>query len=258
MSERRERTRRHELRDQVATAAILTDFDGTLSALVADPAAAVPVPGAVDALAALAGVARRVGVVSGRPVEVLARHLPDARLHLAGLYGAERRDGGAVVDAPGAARWAHDVAAAAVELESRLPPGTTVERKRLSLTVHFRREPEAGPAVRSLAQEVAAAHGLAARPARLSFEVHPQGAPDKGTVVEELAAGCTAACFLGDDLGDLTAFDALDRLAGAGLTTVRVAVRTEESVAALVDRADLVVDGPSDAVAWLRSLLPVT
>lgn len=222
------------LPDPLSAAAVLTDFDGTLSAIVDDPAAAVPVPGAVEVLGELVEAARLVGVVSGRPVEVLASHLRDPRIHLAGLYGLERRQDGAVVDAPDATRWASAIAAAAADIETRLPEGATVEPKRLSLTVHHRRRPEVAQEVGGLAAEAAQAHGLTCRPARMSFEVHPPAGPDKGVVVEDLAAGCGAACFLGDDVGDIPAFHALDRLAARGVATVKVAVRTEESAADLL------------------------
>jgi trehalose 6-phosphate phosphatase len=107
-------------RARLATAAGLTDFDGTLSALVDDPADAVPGPGAVEVLGALSERAALVGVVSGRPVDVLARHVPDERIHLSGLYGIERREGGAVVDAPEARRWLAPGAAAAAEMTAQV------------------------------------------------------------------------------------------------------------------------------------------
>lgn len=244
-----------DVRARLGAAAVLTDFDGTLSAIVDDPAAAVPAPGAVDVLLALVERAAVVGVVSGRPVEVLARHLPDPRIHLSGLYGLERRVQGQVVALPETRRWVDPVASAGTELEARAPAGAVVERKRLSLTVHYRRCPEAAVEVRALAHEVAAAHGLAARPARMSVEMHPPETPDKGAVVEDLAEGCDAACFLGDDVGDLAAFDALDRLRDKGMDTVKVGVESEESAPELLARADERVVGPDGAITWLRSLL---
>lgn len=243
------------LRERLARAAVLTDFDGTLSAIVDDPADAVAAPGAAEVLGRLAERAALVGVVSGRPVDVLADRLPDERLHLSGLYGMERRVDGVVVDAPGAERWLAPVADAAADLEGVVPAGVVVEAKRFSLTVHYRRVPAAEAEVVVLAEEVAGRHGLTVRPARMSVELHPPAAPDKGIVVEDLASGCDAACFLGDDVGDIPAFDALDRLAGAGLAVAKVAVRSDESAPHLVARADVLVDGPAGAVEWLRSLL---
>jgi trehalose 6-phosphate phosphatase len=63
-----------------------------------------------------------------------------------------------------------------------------------------------------------------------------------------------AACFFGDDLGDLTAFSALDRLAVKGTAGVRVAVGDDESPIEVLAAADLVVDGPSEACRVLRAL----
>jgi len=243
------------LRQQLSTAAVLTDFDGTLSAIVDDPAAAIAVPGAAEVLGRLAERAALVGVISGRPVEVLVDRLPDPRLHLSGLYGFERWVDGAVADSPEAQRWTAPVAAAAEELAVAVPAGVVVEAKRLSLTVHHRTVPALGPEVDALAGEVARRHGLTVRPARRSIEVHPPAAPDKGVVVEELAAGCDAACFLGDDVGDIPAFEALDRLAEKGLTVVKVGVADAETDPEVLARADVVVDGPAGAVGWLRSLL---
>lgn len=243
------------LRERLACAAVLTDFDGTLAPIVDDPAAARPAPGAISVLLDLAERAPVVGVISGRPVDFLVRHLPDERLHLAGLYGFERRDLGEVVDHVEAARWVEPVRAAAEELDEHVPEGVVVEAKRLSITLHYRRCPERAAEVQTIAERVAAAHGLTTRRARKAVEVHPDHSPDKGMVVEELAAECEAACFVGDDVGDLAAFDALDRLADAGLVTVRVAVVSDESDPELVERADVRVDGSEGAVAWLASLL---
>ena len=73
-------------------------------------------------------------------------------------------------------------------------------------------------------------------------------------MVEELGAGLDAVCFAGDDVGDLAAFDALDRLAGRGVCVLRVGVRSTEAPDELLARADLVVNGPEGAVALLERL----
>jgi len=73
--------------------------------------------------------------------------------------------------------------------------------------------------------------------------------------VEELAAGLDAVCFLGDDVGDLTAFAALDRMRAAGRTVVKVAVSSTEQDPRVRDAADVELDGPSQALELLRRLL---
>jgi trehalose 6-phosphate phosphatase len=239
-------------REAPSRAAILTDFDGTLSPIVDDPAAAAPLPGAVDVLRRLADRYAVVGVVSGRPVSYLAGHLGDA-LWLSGLYGLETLDRGRRVEAEGADEWrpvVEDVVAQAQEAF-----GSAVEAKGLSLTIHFRTRPELGAEVRAWADAAAGRSGLVLRSAKASLELHPPVAADKGTVVEAVAAGMGAACFLGDDVGDLPAYDALDRLAADGVHVVRVAVSTPEAPAELLERADVVVDGPAGALAVLEGLL---
>jgi trehalose 6-phosphate phosphatase len=228
---------------------VLTDFDGTLAPIVDDPAAAAPLPGTQEVLGRLAGMVGAFAVVSGRPVAYLRSRLGDD-LHLVGLYGLERWDGAEATEAPEATAWRAAVEAATARAEAAFPGA--VEAKGLSLTLHTRTRPELAQEVRAWADGEATATGLVVRTAKASVELHPPVKLDKGTVVERLAAGMGAACFLGDDVGDLPAFDALDRLAAAGLVTARIAVRTEESPPAMLSRADLVVDGPAGALALLE------
>ena len=71
-----------------AAAGLFTDFDGTLSAIAAEPDDAAPVAGAMAVLARLAGALDSVWVVSGCPVTFLERFVP-AALHRSGRYGPE-------------------------------------------------------------------------------------------------------------------------------------------------------------------------
>ena len=73
--------------------------------------------------------------------------------------------------------------------------------------------------------------------------------------MREIVGDLGAACFLGDDFGDLPAFDALDELAAAGRSTVKVAVRSNEAPPEMLARADVVVDGPEGAKDVLEGLL---
>jgi trehalose 6-phosphate phosphatase len=131
-----------------------------------------------------------------------------------------------------------------------------VEPKGLSLTLHYRAHPEAGPAVAEWARQQSARSGLVARPAKMSVELHPPIDTDKGTALEQLIEGLSAVLYAGDDRGDLPAFDALDRLAARGVDTVRVAVASAEVPPELVDRADVVVDDPVALVELLHTLVP--
>ena len=239
------------LADSPTRSAVLSDFDGTLAPIVDDPAKAVPLPGIIDVLGRLAERFAVVGVVSGRPVSHLVDNLGPA-LQLSGLYGLERWRDGRRVEVDEVEAWREPVAEATARAREELGEG--VEAKGLSLTLHFRTRPERAAEVKAWAASEASRSGLEVHEARASVELHPPLGIDKGTEVEVLGEGMEAACFFGDDLGDLAAFGALDRLATRGVHTVRVAVGSDEAPAELVDRADLVVDGPAEVLAVLEDL----
>jgi trehalose 6-phosphate phosphatase len=239
------------LRAHPSRSAVLTDFDGTLSPIVEDFTAATPLPGVREALEALAARYAVVGVVSGRPVDYLVEHL-GTRLRLSGLYGLEGMVDGERVTAADAASWRPTIDDAVEAAQARF--GALVEHKGLSATLHFRTRPELADDIRAWAAATSERTELVVRSAKASIELHPPVAVDKGTVVEALAEGLDAVCFLGDDVGDLPAFAALEVLAARGIETVKIAVRTAEAPAAVIDRADVVVDGPVGALDLLRSL----
>jgi trehalose 6-phosphate phosphatase len=239
--------------ERPAVAAVVLDFDGTLSPIVDVAADARPVDGASDLLDHLARRLGLVAVMSGRPVDFLRPLLPP-NVVLSGLYGLEVVRDGVRHDLPGAGAWREVVADVARISADRGPDGMVVEPKGLSLTLHYRTRPDVAPAVQAWADAQAARSGLVARPAKMSVELHPPIAADKGTALEALTSGLSAVCYAGDDRGDLPAFDALDRLAAAGVHTLRVAVAGSEVPPELVARADLVVDDPEGIVDLLQRL----
>lgn len=243
------------LRRRPAHSGICLDFDGTLSAIVEDPATATPLPPVVDLLRELVRRFAIVEVISGRPVDFLVASLPVPGLRLSGLYGLETIIDEQRQDHPSAGAWREVVEDVASVSEGSGPSGMDVERKGFSLTLHYRTHPGAARRVNAWARRQAARSGLQARQGRMSVELHPPIGVDKGTVVEEVGKEVEAICFLGDDAGDLAAFDALDRLADRGVEAVRVAVKSTEAPLELLSRADLVVEGPAGAVKLLQTLL---
>jgi trehalose 6-phosphate phosphatase len=244
------------LRASPSTVAVLIDFDGTLSPTVDEPDDAELLPGVTGTLAELAERFALVAVVSGRPLDFLVERLP-AAVVATGLYGIESSRGGHRTHHPDAGPWREVVSAVAARSDDEGPAGMRVENKGVSLTLHYRGRPELADAVAAWADLQSRRSGLVARAAKMSVELHPPIDVDKGTTVVELcrAAGATAACYLGDDLGDLPAFDGLDRLAADGVHTVRVAVTGPEAPAGLTARADVTVEGPEGVLAFLRGLL---
>ncbi len=235
-------------------AGVFCDFDGTLAPIVDDPSTARPHPGVVDVLNRLNRRFARVGVVSGRPLAFLDEHLGGQGLSLAGLYGLERRRGEQLIPDDEAEEWRPVVEDVAARAPETVPPDVRFEPKGLSVVVHFRTAPAAGEAARRWAEGEAARTGLALHPGRMSFELRPPVPTSKGTSLAAMLDGITAACFLGDDAGDVPAFEALDDLEAGGGRAVRVAVRSQEAPPGLMERADLVVEGPEGVVDLLERL----
>lgn len=236
------------------------DFDGTLAPIVADPAAAYPHPDAAGLLRRLSDRWGRVVVVSGRPVSYLRSHLSAAGgTELYGLYGLEQASadpaGPGIRTRPEGEAWRLPVEEAAAAAELHAPPGVHVERKGLTVTIHYRNAPEAEDWVRRFCEQTADRTGLAAHGGKMSLELRPPVDVDKGTVVRDLARGMAAVLFAGDDLGDLPAFAELRRLRNLGVATVGVAAGGGETPAPVLEAADIVVDGPAGVVELLGALL---
>ncbi|MES5821670.1 trehalose-phosphatase [Streptomyces sp. RG80] len=247
-------------------AVLAFDFDGTLAPIVPDPEQARAHPDAVPALAALAPRVASVAVITGRPPGVAVRLAGFAgvagldHLVVLGHYGAERWDAAtgditAPAPHPGVAR-------ARAELPGFLDrigawQGTWIEEKGRALAVHTRRatDPQAAfEALRAPLTDLATRHGLIVEPGRLVLELRPPGM-DKGVALLEYVRelGAEAVLYVGDDLGDLPAFAAVDKLRSDGVPGLLVCSGSEE-VTELAERADLVVDGPGGVVELLRGL----
>jgi trehalose 6-phosphate phosphatase len=235
---------------------VMVDFDGTLAPIVPNAENARAVPGASAALRDLAKTFGAVAVVSGRPAEFLSRRLRAAGsyVRLFGLYGLEEVvDGETRIDSDVEA-WLPIVAAAREAAERSAPEGVVIEDKRLSMTIHWRNAPDVAGWATGFAQSQTDRVGLKHRFGRMSVELLPPIDRDKGTVVMAMANSASAACFFGDDLGDLDAFAALDLLEAEGTKTVRVAVADDESAPEVLASADVIVQGPKAAVKLLRAL----
>ncbi|MEV6961013.1 trehalose-phosphatase [Streptomyces sp. NPDC051207] len=250
-------------------AVVALDFDGTLAPIVADPEQARPHPDAVRTLAALAPKVASVAVITGRPAEVAVRYGGFAgvagleHLVVLGHYGAERWEaasGQVVAPAPHPG-----VAGALGELPGLLTgsgvaavaAGAWVEEKGRAVAVHTRRaaDPQAAfEVLREPLTDLAARHGLIVEPGRLVLELRPPGM-DKGVALSEYvrSVGAESVLYGGDDLGDLPAFAAVDRLREEGVGGLLVCSGSDE-VPELRQRADVVVDGPEGVVRLLAAL----
>lgn len=241
------------------------DFDGTLAPIVDDPDQAVAHPDAPRLLEELAAVVGHVAVITGRPAGVATERLELATgrrkdVVVLGHYGLERWDSatGEVQEPPtqlGLARVRRELP----DLLASVDAGDAyIEDKTVAVAVHTRRSSDPTGSFERLREplaELAESAGLALEPGRLVLELRPPGV-DKGGALRGLVdeSSARAVAFVGDDLGDMPAFDTLDALRAEGLSGLLVCSGSAE-VPALAVRADVVVDGPAGVMEWLRALL---
>jgi len=241
-------------------AGLLTDFDGTLSPIVADPAAARLVDGATDGLEALTHRLAVVAVVTGRAPLDARRMTGLPGLLIAGNHGMEWLEPGA--DEPAASPEAARVRERIGRVMARIPElhGVTVEDKGLSATVHYRSAREPDSARSALVEALGELEPeLELRPGRMSLEIRPVGLGDKGaaarTIIERF--GLRGVLVMGDDVTDLDMFRAVDELRRAGRlrgAIIGVGGDDREVPAEVAEAADALLGDPAEAAVFLAAL----
>lgn len=200
-------------------AALFLDFDGTLV-----PIADTPDGVAVDdeLLATLLNLRDRLNgrlaIVSGRSVATLC-DLGFADFMLAGTHGLEFSRPGEGAQTPPRLP-AIDAVETAFQAFADDRPGVLVERKTISVGLHFRLAPEWEEDAEALSEALAAQHDLTIQRGKMLFELRPGGA-DKGSAVQALMQTDIMAggvpLFIGDDVTDEEGFAAAAELGGAGI-----------------------------------------
>jgi trehalose 6-phosphate phosphatase len=244
----------------VSPAGLLTDFDGTLSPIAADPAAAGLASGAHEAMAALVESLAVVAVITGRAPLDARRMVGVPGVLIVGNHGAEWLEPDA--DAPGATPEGAAIRGALDEVLRRVRqiPEASLEAKGLSATVHYRNATDPAAARASiLAALDGLPPGVELREGRMSVELRPVGLGDKGTATRAVVErwGLRGAVVLGDDVTDLDMFRAVAELRGAGaLNAAIIAVGGEdrEVPPVVAQAADASVADPAMVAELLRSL----
>ena len=200
---------------------LLSDYDGTLSPIVARPELAVLPPETRQALAGLAAHPRfRVGIVSGRGLSDLRERIDLPGIIYAGNHGLEILfpDGSSPEISfthPQAANLRPVLQNAAGALQERLHrhQGVIVEDKGLTLSVHYRQaSPKSIPEIQRAFDEVVSAappEDTRVTQGKMVLEVRPNIQWGKGQAIGKIleTAGRDALpIFFGDDLTDEDGF----------------------------------------------------
>ncbi len=233
--------------------ALFLDYDGTLVPIAPTPSEAVADDVLRSRLVQLqAGLDGALAVVTGRPVADIDQFLAPLRLTVAGLHGLQLRlrDGELIEHAPPAALL--DAARAELGALVERYPGTLLEDKRLSLALHFRQAPEAGPVAEAVAGRLAEQSSdlLRIQRGKMVVELLPSGR-DKGRAIVDLLR-CPdfvgrRPIFVGDDVTDEAGFRAVNELGGC---SIRIGVPDT------VTDASHVIADIAGFRAWLARSLP--
>ena len=255
-----------EVHSRHAEFALFCDLDGTLAPIVERPEL-VEIPAAT--CSALAAAAKNLGlcaVVTGRPALEAQRLVGLDTISYAGNHGLEVLHTGSdqVQLHPRLAGREGD----ALEFLDSLEPeeledlDVRIERKGAIVALHWRGTRK-GDQVEDLIERIsdsAKAGGLEPRRGRMVLELRPDVAIDKGVAVTELleaAPEIDSAIFVGDDLTDLDAFAALDRLVSSGrlVSASKVAVvSSETSDLDLEENADICLKNSAEVADLIRGI----
>ncbi|HEY7266328.1 MAG TPA: trehalose-phosphatase [Solirubrobacterales bacterium] len=252
------------LRQRPKRSAILTDVDGTIAPIVADPAEAAVPTGTRELLRALAARYALVGCLSGRRALDARRVVGLDELAYSGNHGFELLLPGDTEVRPDPSLDGHEEDAprfvGGLDRSELDRVGIRTEDKGAIVALHWRGAPNEA-AAESLAQEIASEaewDDLVPHRGRKVLEIRPNVPISKGIAVAALipARPIDHALYGGDDRTDVDAFAALRTLQEDDEleTAVCVAVASDESPPQVSETADITVAGPEGFARVLEAL----
>ncbi|MFA7505339.1 MAG: trehalose-phosphatase [Burkholderiaceae bacterium] len=227
--------------------ALFLDVDGTLLDIAMRPDEVIVPPGLRRALARIHdGLDGAVALVSGRPVDELDRLFAPLRLPAAGAHGAHWRTHSA-----GDTERLPDIALPAAiradltALQAR-HPGLILEDKQSSIAIHFRERPALARALATAVTGIVEAAGdnsVTVLPGKAVLEVKRSGF-DKARAIRILMASepftGRRPVFIGDDVTDRVALDAVSAAGGIALSVERPIGRVAGVFASAADVRDAI------------------
>jgi trehalose 6-phosphate phosphatase len=232
--------------------ALFLDVDGTLLDICLRPEdVLVPAELRAHLEAAYKALDGALALVSGRAIRDLDRLFAPLRLPAAGQHGSELR-----LESEGevrtmATRGADQALREAVVLLAVEHPGVEIEDKGLTLAVHYRAVPLAGPLLaRALNALVARlGNGISLCRGKMVFELRDARFTKASAVeafLERAPFSGRLPVFIGDDRTDEDGFEAAERHGGIAMPVGPTRKGARRSTFA----------GPADVREWLATLIP--
>lgn len=251
--------REHLAADPVHSGLFL-DFDGTLMPFAGPVQNIVLTDELLGDLRHLSEKLGTVAIVSGRPLAFLVQTFPIPGVRLAGVYGLEEWVDGRRQEAPGVALWFPVIRKTVDELRRTTSElkGVEVRDKNVSVIVHWSGDVDSpvGARISEIAHLLAIRTGLRRQPSKLAEELLPPVPVDKGFVVRRICRekALTTALYIGDDLSDIPAFEAVHELGGIAVAVDEQGRVPQPGLEALTKHADFVLAGPAEVHRLLATL----
>lgn len=229
--------------------AFFLDLDGTLAPIAPTPDLAA-VPAATIALLRHISQASSgaTAIVSGRDTPDIKRMLAPLDLPYAALHGAVIKDAAGRTEAAPVSAGALNAITAGIEEKTNEMPGIILERKALSLALHYRNAPQFESALRQLAHDVLTPylHEFNIQEGKMVVEIKPRGV-SKGKAIEHFMGTAPfrdrVPLMAGDDLTDESAFIAVNAMGGISV-----------KIGPGPTQANWRLESPAALYTWLLSL----
>ena len=240
---------------------LAVDFDGTISEIVSDPAAAVVWPQSAAALSSLAGQLPLVAIVTGRGIDDVKRRAELENVVYVGNHGAQYLVGDRYEEIPRSGEGRDALVAALSHLRSNADgPGVFFEDKGISASVHFRAAPDSQAARDALSGALDSAPGVGRLEVfwgKMILELRAPTGLNKGYAIRKLVRewDLDSVVFVGDDTTDGDALLALNEMVEEGqVKGLGVAVLGDDTPEALIAAADYSLNGVREVATFLKRL----
>jgi trehalose 6-phosphate phosphatase len=246
-------------------AGLVTDIDGTISAIVARPEEAMVLPLARTALAGLKQRLTLVAVVTGRSVADARQMVGIDDIIYVGNHGLEVYANGRAETVAEARPWVPRLAAVLDQVQNSLDPslkdGVIVENKGATASLHYRLTPDPDQArihLLEILARTATPNGLRVEEGRRVLNLLPPLMVTKGSAVTWMVRehGLEQVVYVGDDITDAHAFRALDVLRQTGaVNTLSIGVVGPETPPSVRQLADASVPSVSAVAELFEAVL---